>query len=127
MDTVVRRAGTALAWMMVTSLLWGAALILLDGFDAPAVMVAAAVLAGLVASGVVAGAVCWLRGHHLVGSIGLLAPVFPAAGHSLALAFGPSDVWAPTMAGDLLGMASAIAASLVAVVGAWVSRDRRTA
>ena len=88
-------------------------------------MVVVAVLSGLVAGGVVAGAVCWKRRRHLVGLTGLLAPVLPLVGHYLALALGPTDVWAPTMAGDLIAIAAAIAASVVALAGASIAPEPR--
>ena len=63
--------------------------------------------------------------NRLVAVIGLLSPLLPVVGHYVALWLGPTDVWAPTMAGDLIGMAAAVAAALVTVVAALASAERR--
>ena len=114
----------AIAWIALTALLagvlWGA----LGGFDSDAV-VWVVLLASIVAAGFIAGAVCWARRHRIIGLIGLLSPAAPVVGHALALLFGPNESWAPTMVGDLLGLAAALIGSAVAVVGALVTRPRQ--
>jgi hypothetical protein len=118
------RLGVVVAWVALTALLagvlWGA----LGGFESSA-DIWVVLLAAVVAGGFVAGAVCWARGHRIVGLVGLLSPAAPVVGHVLALRYGPDESWAPTIVGDLLGLAAALLGSLVAVVGALATRPKR--
>lgn len=79
----------------------------------------------IVSAGVVAGTICWVRGRRLVGVVGLAAPFLPVVGHYLPI-LRVEDSWAPTMVGDLIGVAAALIGSLVAVVGALTSRSGST-
>jgi hypothetical protein len=56
----------------------------------------------------------------------LLAGVlWGALGGLVALRYGPDESWAPTIVGDLLGLAAALLGSLVAVIGAVATRPER--
>ncbi|MGF1597933.1 MAG: hypothetical protein ACFCVK_13535 [Acidimicrobiales bacterium] len=118
-DRSVFAAWVALA-ALLAGVLWGA----LGGFESSAV-IWVVLLAGVVAAGFVAGAVCWARGHKIVGLIGLASPAAPVVGHVLALRYGPDEAWAPTIVGDLLGLAAALVGSLLALVGALATRQER--
>ena len=119
------RLSALAAWVALTVLLvgvlWGA----FGGFESAAVMWVI-VLTAVVAAGFVGGAICWTRGHRIVGLVGLCSPAAPVVGHLLAMRYGSEESWAPTMVGDLVGIAVALLGSLVAVIGVLATKPKRT-
>ena len=112
-----------MAWMSLTALLAGVLWSTAGGFETTT-FVGIVLLAAVVAAGFMSGAVCWTRGHHILGLIGLISPMAPVVGHLIALRCGPEESWAPTMVGDLLGMLVAILGSAVALLAALATRRK---
>ncbi len=118
------RLAVTAGWLALTALLATVLWMALGGFETDA-LAWIVLLAATVSAGFVAGVVCWTRGHRIIGIVGLVAPAAPIVGHVLALLYGPEESWAPTIVGDLLGLAAALVFSFVAVVAALVTGRER--
>lgn len=87
------------------------------GID-PAAIGIVTVVGCIVATSMVGGGVCWLKGRRRAGVIGVLAPgLLPIARFSTLVHV--SDSWAPTILADLAALAILTAVAVIVGVAAW--------